>query len=409
MVTSAFAHAKGQSSRSIARLWTSRLLKFVYGLVMFEVVIMISPFAFYFYTAYTPTLGFLDRHVATAWLTGFMLPHAVFTTSRSLEFMRWDLGRYCFGFGLLAFILLAAVVYGSKLFRRSAVFWGPYRYIRHPQYLCLGIAGFGLLTMWPRVIIFLFLVGMLFTYYSLARVEESRMLLQDANYADYIRRTGMFLPFAPGKRLYGIFFRRMHDQRRAHRLALAGTAALLLVAGAALRTYTVSHVSHVQLSPNLQVISVYPSTPERLRQVAREALADRRVQQALEHNANATFVAHILPTDYGMIGMFADVGPHHLSPKIHLARLADLSDLFLPFLDKDVRTQLMGSSGSEYDVVFSRVDAPSGRPVAAANVFALAPKMTPVYIAEVAASGKVVLTIDPPRTSFWGAVKMPVF
>jgi hypothetical protein len=47
---------------------------------MFEVIIMISPFAFYFYAAYGPTLKWLNHSTATAWLTGFLLPHAVFTT-----------------------------------------------------------------------------------------------------------------------------------------------------------------------------------------------------------------------------------------------------------------------------------------------------------------------------------------
>ena len=137
------------------RRWLSRATALVYGLVMFEVVIMVSPFAFYFYAAYGPTLKWLNHSAATAWLTGFMLPHAVFTTSPFLEFLRWDLGRYFFGLGLLGFFVLAAQIYGSKLFRRKVVSSGVYRYIRHPQYLCLGVSAFGLFTMWPRMIIFL--------------------------------------------------------------------------------------------------------------------------------------------------------------------------------------------------------------------------------------------------------------
>ena len=137
------------------RRWLSRATALVYGLVMFEVVIMVSPFAFYFYAAYGPTLKWLNHSAATAWLTGFVLPHAVFTTSPFLEFLRWDLGRYFFGLGLLGFFVLAAQIYGSKLFRRKVVSSGVYRYIRHPQYLCLGVSAFGLFTMWPRMIIFL--------------------------------------------------------------------------------------------------------------------------------------------------------------------------------------------------------------------------------------------------------------
>ena len=140
------------AKRQGTRRWLSRAVAVVYGLVMFEVVIMVSPFAFYFY-AYGPTLKWLNQSAATAWLTGFLLPHAVFTTSPFLEFLRWDLGRYFFGLGLLAFLVLAAQIYDSKLLGRKLVNSGIYRYIRHPQYLSLGPSAFGLFTMWPRMII----------------------------------------------------------------------------------------------------------------------------------------------------------------------------------------------------------------------------------------------------------------
>src|SRR3989441_4720715 len=116
------AQSRGSSTRpEPIRRWLSRFLALIYGLVMFEVVIMVSPFAFYFYAAYGPTLKWLNYSPATAWLTGFLLPHAVFTTSPFLEFLRWDLGRYAFGLGLVAFVILAAQVYGSKLFGRKLV------------------------------------------------------------------------------------------------------------------------------------------------------------------------------------------------------------------------------------------------------------------------------------------------
>src|SRR5215467_6873131 len=114
--------------RQTLRHWLSRAVALVYGLVMFEVVIMVSPFAFYFYAAYGPTLKWLNHSPATAWLTGFLLPHDVFTTSSLLEFLRWDLGRYAFGLGLMAFFALAVQVYGSRMFGRKVVTSGVYRY-----------------------------------------------------------------------------------------------------------------------------------------------------------------------------------------------------------------------------------------------------------------------------------------
>jgi protein-S-isoprenylcysteine O-methyltransferase Ste14 len=211
---------------------------------MFEVVIMVSPFAFYFYAAYGPTLKWLNHSAATAWLTGFMLPHAVFTTSPFLEFLRWDLGRYFFGLGLLAFFVLAAQIYGSKLFGRKLVNSGIYRYIRHPQYLSLGLSAFGLFTMWPRMIIFLLFVGMLFAYYFLARVEERRMLAIDHTYADYMRGTGMFLPGNPGGRLYRRLFGNLREQKFARRLALTSLLVLVLPAAFACVPHCAAYCLH---------------------------------------------------------------------------------------------------------------------------------------------------------------------
>jgi protein-S-isoprenylcysteine O-methyltransferase Ste14 len=402
---------ESDATRRGTRRWLSRAVAVVYGLVMFEVVIMVSPFAFYFYAAYGPTLKWLNHSAATAWLTGFLLPHAVFTTSPFLEFLRWDLGRYFFGLGLLAFFVLAAQIYGSKLFGRKLVNSGIYRYIRHPQYLSLGLSAFGLFTMWPRMIIFLLFVGMLFAYYFLARVEERRMLAIDPTYADYMRGTGMFLPGNPGGRLYRRLFGNLREQKFARRLALTSLLVLVLAAAFGLRAYTVRHIARTAVLPNVEVVSVYPMAATAMRQVASLALSDPSVQQALQREGNATFVAHVLPHDYGMIGMFADVGTHHMTPgNVRVSRFKYLYGWLVPFLDSHVRTDLMGSNGQEYRVVFSRVDGPNGQPVSPARLFNLSAKMTPVYVVDVsAATQQVSRTIDPPHRSFWGDVKMPMF
>ena len=399
------------SPQGAARRWLSRMLAVIYGLVMFEVIIMISPFAFYFYAAYGPTLKWLNRSRATAWLTGFLLAHAVFTTSPFLEFLRWDFGRYAFGLGLVSFFLLALQIYGSRLFDRQIVTSGAYHYIRHPQYLSLSISAFGLFTMWPRAIIFLLFVGMLFAYYFLARVEERRMLILEPGYAEYRDGTGMFLPGNPGGRIYRLLFGGLTNQGLAHRLAIGSSALVLLIAGIGLRGYTLGHISRSINAANVEVISVYPMTGEEMQHVVALALADSHVQEALRREQYATFVVHLLPHDYGMIGMFADVDSHHMRPgNAHLPRFKYLVRCLLPFLDVHLRTDLMGSEGQELRLVFSRVDGPDGHPLPLENIFDLSAKMTPVYVADVnLASAQVSKTIDPPRRSFWGDVKMPIF
>src|SRR5207248_9856657 len=128
------------------------------------------------------------------------------------EFLRCVFGCYAICFSLVTFFFLAVQIYGSRLFGRKVVTSGAYRYIRHPQYLCLSISAFGLFTMWPRVIIFLLFVGMLFAYYFLARVEERRMLVLDPGYAEHMRSMGMFLPGNPGGRVFKLLFGGMRNR-----------------------------------------------------------------------------------------------------------------------------------------------------------------------------------------------------
>jgi len=151
------------------------LLSALYGLVMIEVIIMISPFAFYWYSLYAPTLQGLHRWRATAWMEAFFLPHSVITTSPALEFLRWQVGTYCFSLGILAAVLLSVQVYTAKLVRREVAQSWVYSRIRHPFYLSLAVAGFGLLTIWPRIIILVLYGGMPLAYYFLATLGENQM------------------------------------------------------------------------------------------------------------------------------------------------------------------------------------------------------------------------------------------
>ena len=139
-----------------------------YLLIGLEIVIMISPFAGYFYTGYGPLLNFLYGFKATSWLTGFFLPHAVIAKNDLLNFLN-ALGRSLFSFGLIAFLIGAVQIYSSKIRRKGVVSSILYRWVRHPQYLFLAISGLGLLLFWPRFIILILYISMLFVYYILAK------------------------------------------------------------------------------------------------------------------------------------------------------------------------------------------------------------------------------------------------
>src|SRR3989454_5541943 len=154
-------------------------------------------FAFYWYSLYAPTLQHLHRWRATAWMEAFFLPHSVITTSPTLEFMRWRVGTYAFSLGILAAFISGIQVYATKLLKRNAALSWMYSRIRHPFYLSLAVAGFGLLAILPPIIILILYPGMLIMYFFLARFEEKQVEAGHPEYAEYRRRTAMFVPGNP--------------------------------------------------------------------------------------------------------------------------------------------------------------------------------------------------------------------
>src|SRR5665647_531610 len=55
--------------------WLLAATGIAYLLIAVEIIIMISPFALYFYAVYGPILNFLASFPLTRWTTEFFLPH----------------------------------------------------------------------------------------------------------------------------------------------------------------------------------------------------------------------------------------------------------------------------------------------------------------------------------------------
>lgn len=391
-----------------------RIAAVLSALVMFEVLIMISPFALYWYSLYSPTLQALHQWSGTAWLTGFVLPHSVITTSAALETFRWVIGPYLFSIGLIAFFVFAAQIYLAKFRRKGLVTSGVYRYIRHPQYLSLAIAGLGLLAHWPRMIILVFYLLMLTAYYVLARSEERRLLIAHPEYAAYMRRTAMFLPGNPGGMLFRLLFGRMRNQTLARGLAVAACFMIGIGAGFALRTYTIASAEMVAMpDANLLAIAGWPQGKEKLEHFTKRVLEEQDLHARLAAEGAGSFTAHLLPADYGMMNMFVDLETRR--PELSAERFwrygKILLSFLLPFTAPDVKARLMGRPTEQYRLVISRVDGPGHTPLTLAQITEAGAKMTPVAVVDLDGSRNHVtkMILDPPRRSFWGDIAMPMF
>ena len=87
----------------------------LFVIVAFEIMIMISPFAFFFYSVFNPIFNWLGQFPATRWLTSFFLPHMILPPTLFLKTIRIA-GSAFFIIGALLFIVCALQVYLGKLF-----------------------------------------------------------------------------------------------------------------------------------------------------------------------------------------------------------------------------------------------------------------------------------------------------
>jgi len=251
-----------------------------YGLIACEFFYMASPFALYFYSVYRPGLNFINRSSLLAWLSGSFLPHFVETRAGPLNALA-GIGAALFLLGMLSFCLGAVQVYSHKLARKGAVLGGVYRFIRHPQYAALALSSFGLLLLWPRFIVLVSFVTMLFAYYFLARLEEGECATKfGPAYIAYQQRTGMFLPWQAAWPDRIAILRHLPalpaggPRRAAAILGLwATTCALAVGAATGLQRWTLNSL-YAHYTPGAAYLSVAPLEAEQLEQIIAIALAD---------------------------------------------------------------------------------------------------------------------------------------
>lgn len=382
-----------------------------YALVMLEVFVMISPFAVYFYSFYSPLLQGLHNSSLTAWATSFFLPHSVFTTSKLLEIVRWSIGKYLVSIGMLGFFVFAIQLYWAKSRKKGVVKNFIYSYIRHPQYLFLNLFGLGLLTVWPRIIILMLYIGMLFAYFALAKIEEHRMISNFPEYINYIENSGMFLPGNPGKKIFNLLFGRIPNIMLARSVCGLSVVFILMTSGLLLRNLTIAN-SAITEAKKMQglIISVFPKSQPYLQNVLNIALAQDSIYQILEKEGSVSFTVHILPENYGMVGMFADVGrSHEYHNKFTLSRFRFVPAFLLPFTFPDLKDRIMGTDTDTVKVVFSRIDKAGKDYLPPGEILYLGAKMTPVLIVDIDVSQQKILgVIEPPHRSFWGDIAMPI-
>jgi protein-S-isoprenylcysteine O-methyltransferase Ste14 len=388
--------------------------------VALEIVIMISPFALFFYAVFNPVLLALDRSPATRWLTAFFLPHMVISPDPALRAIR-VLGSVAFIVGVAVFLVCAVQVYAGKLLRTGPATRGLYAVIRHPQYLALAVSGFGLAILWPRFLTLVLLAVMVFLYYLLARDEERRMLARFGDeYRGFMERTGMFfprlpwiqprLPTSPGPLTVG--------------RGLAILAALLGIgvgAGFVARAYTVHHLPLGSVGP-VDVITITPADLTAAREVLPEVLKDPAVAARLSATRDqpGRVLAYFVPIDYTMQGMIADTGEEWKLFARHTTVRMITDYLLHPvahLAEGHGHPGAMGSGVAMHEspafkrrIIFVDISARGRSLESPVDDFGIAVTRRPMFFIDVHLhTGEVLAFRDTPPGSGWGTVPTPVF
>ena len=271
----------------------------LYFITALEVLIMISPFAGFFYSVFNPFLLETAKYLATRWLSAFYLPHMILPQDWFLQFVRVS-GSVMFVLGTAIFLVCAIQIYAAKFTRKGAVLAGFYSIIRHPQYLALCMAGLGLAILWPRFLTIVLWLIMIFVYYALAKDEDRRMLkAHKETYDSYMKKTGMFLPKEVEKLL--------SPSSRVGQAAIAFGLVVFFLGGAfLLRAYTINTLTLWTKAQNVAGISILPEDGFKMDHRMSDILALPDVHKRIQDNKH--YLVYFIPRDYIMQGMIADTG-----------------------------------------------------------------------------------------------------
>jgi protein-S-isoprenylcysteine O-methyltransferase Ste14 len=373
--------------------WISAIvLSFIVGL---EIVIMISPFAFFFYAAFNPFLLALNQSSMTRWLTAFFLPHMIIPPDQALTVVR-ILGSVFFVMGMLVFLLCAVQVYMGKLLKKGVATKGFYTIIRHPQYLGLGLAALGLAIMWPRFLTLTLFGVMLFLYYLLAKDEERRMMNRfGESYIAYMNRTGIFLVLL----------------------------VVIVGSGFILRAYTIRHLPLGQVN-HIDVITLTKDDLTIAKQLLPSVLQDPVIAskvQGVEKSKGHRLLAYFIPINYVMQGMIANTGEEWKLFEQHKTIGMITEYIFHPFSHLTGEHTHPGAMQTHHPsmhdspvmkrrIIFIEVSENNHELTSPFDDFDINLTRRPLFFIDVHLhTGEILHVQDTPAGSGWGTVPTPMF
>jgi hypothetical protein len=299
---------------------------------------------------------------------------------------------------------------------KGVVSFGPYARLRHPQYLALAISGFGLLLYWPRFIVLIFFVTMLFVYYLLALNEEWRMKReQPGSYEEYMERTWMFLPGEPGGRLFAGLFAWIKPKGLALSACYLAVMTLSVAVAFSLRGYVLEQLPQTRVD-DIQLLSVYPRPADKLQSLYATAMTSPQVRDYMDNHD--TRLVYIMPGDFFLTGLILQEGPRFSEQM--LSRYPHLRDAranrhsgdlvkFFRIAYKFFKT--IGTTRRVYDyerLVFVETLTVDGQPASGEESLQIGVTRLPALVVDIdAETGEILYVSEVSGNNAWGRLPMP--
>lgn len=273
----------------------------------------------------------------------------------------------------------------AKVHHHEVVTGGLYAFTRHPQYVALAILGLGTLLIWPRFLVLVTYVTMLFLYVLLARWEEAQCLARyPESYGSYRRRTGPLSHL--GDRLPALLPRsggaRVWAGMGLYVLALAAA----VTAAMSLRDWSLRQVSALYIN-DAAVLSPALLTADELSAAMRSASASPEVQDRIETKSRgAPLLVHVVPSEWELPDL-----PITPADQLHGGH-------HTPAFDR-----------RHYKVLFSaaRTHHASDR---GADIVRHAYGLDPIVVVSVdTGTGQIAAIDKPPGSVHWGDIPTPLF
>ena len=376
----------------------------LYFIIGFEILIMISPFAGFFYSVFNPFLLETVKYPATKWLSAFYLPHMVIPPDDFLKFIRIS-GSVLFVCGTTVFIICALQVYTNKFLKKGTALKGLYYIIRHPQYVGLAMAGIGLSILWPRFLVLPLWLVMIVLYYFLSKDEERRMLnAHPETYGSYRDATGMFLPKT--------IERRLAPSGVMGKIAVFFVIVAFTIGGAfALRYYTIKHLP-LWTSSNVVALALLSDDTQIMELRMSDVLAVKEVGTRLKYNEK--YLVYFMPVDYIMQGMIADTGDEWRLYRRHVTINRFLDWIFHPFSHLSGHHSVLNheshdmGKGAVRRLIFLKVsDGTISEPY---DFFSINAERVPKFMVDLDIHNLTLIAVkDLPMETGWGKMPVPTF